>query len=129
MIRSIIATCAIVLGGFIIYSNYETTTNLVGEVFMEEGETAPFAEIKIYSADNNQLVKTESADEDGNFSLADLQPGDYVLEVSYVGYKDYKAPLAICSDKETNTGSIELEPKFNDAEFAARPNTASLSRS
>ena len=90
---------------------------------MEAGETAPFAEIKIYSAENHQLIRAELADDNGNFSFSDLEAGDYTLEVSYVGYKDYKLPLAVCSNKKTSTGSIDLESGFKNSEFVARPNT------
>ncbi len=129
MIRSIIAICAIVLGGFVIFSTYEMNSTLAGEVFMEEGETAPFAEIKIYSADNNKLVTSESTDDQGNFLLEDLAPGNYLLEVSYVGYKDFKTPIAITSKNNFKTGSIELEPKFEENEFAARPQITSSTSS
>ena len=123
MTRSIIAICVIVLGGLVFLSNYNSPTTVVGEVYMEEGETAPFAEINIYSADNMKLVTSTLADTDGNFSLDNLNSGNYVLEVSYVGYKNYKTPLIINSDRETSTGSIELEYDFDEAEFAAHPDT------
>lgn len=126
MIRSIIAVCVIVVGGFIIHSNYDSPTTLVGEVYMEVGETAPFAEVKIFSVEDHQLVRAELADANGNFSFADLEAGNYTLEVSYVGYKDYKMPLALCSNKETSTGSIDLESGFNNSDFAARPNKTGL---
>jgi hypothetical protein len=121
MRRSIFALCLIAVAGLFMYSSYESPTTLVGDVFMEAGETAPFAEIKIYSAENHQLVRAELADINGNFTFSDLETGDYILEVSYVGYEDYKIPVALTSNKETSTVNVDLESEFDDAEFAARP--------
>lgn len=52
-----------------------------------------------------------SSKNNGEFKLqADLKPGDYILIVSYVGFKTEKIPVTLSNDTTVNIGNIELQP-------------------
>ncbi len=64
---------------------------------------------------NVALLKTENAppttgvvtDEKGNFLLANVPPGKYVLKVSFVGYNTLTIPLNV-DNRELNIGKVKL---------------------
>lgn len=67
------------------------------------------AHIKITPVQGGPTLSTV-ADVEGNFSISGLQKGNYQLQVSYVGYENHSAALAMnASDKKL--GTILLKPK------------------
>ncbi len=45
------------------------------------------ASVRVLAAADSSLVKGAVTDASGRFQIANLNPGRYVVEVSYVGYK------------------------------------------
>ncbi len=49
-------------------------------------------------------------DTDGNFTVKRVTPGDYILQVSFIGYQPHEQELKVAGDKtEVNLGVITLE--------------------
>lgn len=78
--------------------NYEIT----GKVTIKSGEPAPFATIML----GNTKYAT-SSDEKGDFYLYAPQ-GDYIITVSYVGYKSIKTEFTV-NPEGANTINFVLE--------------------
>lgn len=49
------------------------------------------ATVALLSAADSSLVKAAASDDGGNFELAYIRPGSYLLRVTNVGYDDYKS--------------------------------------
>ncbi|MCB0746129.1 MAG: TonB-dependent receptor [Ignavibacteriae bacterium] len=71
----------------------------------------PYVNIVLKSSNaNNEFVAGVITNDDGVFSLENIAPGNYDLEVSYVGYKTYSKPIYIGSNsKFLDVGIISLE--------------------
>lgn len=61
--------------------------NIRGTV-AESGTSEPLiqASVRLLAARDSAIVKTAVSDIDGRFSIADVKPGRYIVEASYVGY-------------------------------------------
>ena len=59
---------------------------VAGTVVDSDGEPLPGATVVVMKLDSTQ-VTGQSTKEDGTFSVSGFQVGDYLLRVSYVGYK------------------------------------------
>lgn len=71
-----------------------------------------FANIALYSATDSSLVKVETSDEEGVFTIQQLNPGNYYLIVTYVGMNDLKVPAFDLKEGQTLDLAIL---KFDDA--------------
>lgn len=58
-------------------------------------ENLPFTNITLHTAGGNQFVVGTVSQDDGRFVLADVAPGNYVLRVSFVGFKEYRERLNV----------------------------------
>lgn len=61
---------------------------LKGQITDEHKESIPFANIALYQTnDTINVVKGSASDLSGKYSLQNINPGNYILKVSYIGYK------------------------------------------
>lgn len=73
-------------------------------------ETLPFVNVVLKKAADSTFVSGTISNDNGLFTISDTRPGDYLLEVTYIGYKKYSSPLFIGSNSEfIDLGSILLE--------------------
>ncbi|MGB3801549.1 MAG: TonB-dependent receptor [Lewinella sp.] len=71
---------------FPLYAQY----HISGIVQDADGAAVPFANVALYLSVDSSLVKVETTDDIGNFSLINLPEGEYDLVVSYVGSPDLR---------------------------------------
>jgi hypothetical protein len=63
-------------------------------------EKIPFATVSLFRTDFSELVKGAVSDNNGNFKIEDVQPGEYRAVVSFIGYKpDTSAMISVTLDK------------------------------
>jgi hypothetical protein len=73
-------------------------------------ETFPFVNVVLKKSADSSFVSGTISNDNGLFTVSDAEPGDYLLEVSYIGYRKYSSPLFIGSNSEfIDLGSILLE--------------------
>lgn len=66
-------------------------------------ESIPFANIALYQAnDTISIVKGTASDLTGKYLLQDIDSGNYILKVSYIGYKTVSLPVHINKDLTQN---------------------------
>jgi len=76
-------------------------------------ETLPFVNVILKKSNDSSFVSGTISRDNGVFTLAEIKPGDYFIEVSYVGFQKYFAPLYIGSNSEyIDIGSVFLENSF-----------------
>ncbi|MDD4754832.1 MAG: TonB-dependent receptor [Prolixibacteraceae bacterium] len=74
------------------------------------GETLPFVNIILKKQADSLFVAGTISNDNGLFTISNVKPGDYLLEVSYIGLKKYSTPLFVGSNsKYINIGLILLE--------------------
>jgi Outer membrane protein beta-barrel family/Carboxypeptidase regulatory-like domain len=57
------------------------------------------------------LVKFSRSDNQGNFDISNVGPGDYVLMISYPKFADYKDKVTLQPSQALDLGTIPLTPK------------------
>lgn len=78
----------------------------------ENSEPLSIAAIQLLESKDSSLVKGVVSELDGSFSFKDLRQGSYILEITYVGYKDYTQNLTFDdnSPKITDLKILKIKP-------------------
>ncbi len=75
-----------------------------------EKKALPYVNIILKTGESNSFVTGTVSNEEGRFSLSNIKPGNYLLEISFVGYNTKKEPLYIGSLTDfLDVTTIELE--------------------
>tara|TARA_R110002050_G_scaffold210369_4_gene346342 strand:+ start:479 stop:2890 length:2412 start_codon:yes stop_codon:yes gene_type:complete len=73
------------------------------------GASLAFVNVVLRATADSALISGTISNEKGLFTLAEIEPGDYFIELTYLGYQNYSAPLFIGSSSPyINIGSIRL---------------------
>ena len=64
-------------------------SNVKGSILTSDGVPAEFATVVILSANDSSMVKAGYSDERGMFDVPGLSSGDYLLEVTSVGFSNF----------------------------------------
>ncbi len=84
------------------------TNGIRGQVIdRESGETIPFANIQVMQ--DGFSKGGGITDFDGNYQIKPMVPGEYDIEVSYVGYAPYRIKGVIVKSDQTTRLDMELE--------------------
>ena len=67
--------------------------SITGQVSDDQGSALAGANIWLRATN-----KAAVSDVDGSFQISGIRPGDYLLNVSYVGYRDYQQPVRLDQD-------------------------------
>lgn len=77
--------------------------NISGSIYdgdMEE--PLPIAAVQILALPDSSMAKGTVTDNDGKYSVSGLKNGEYIIKVSYVGYKESDTKLNITARSERN---------------------------
>lgn len=74
-------------------------SKISGQVFDPTGNTLPQADVLLYASDGTTLIAGEATDDDGNFLIDGVSLDDYVLEVSFMGFKEKRINISLTEDK------------------------------
>ncbi|WP_419213168.1 outer membrane beta-barrel protein [Maribacter sp. X9] len=103
--KLLLATLGIALG--ISQSVIGQTFELRGEVRNQYREPIAFASVFLLTVTDSTLVKGTSADENGSFSITNINEGLYFLKASYVGQISENLTIEILRD--TKIGAVIIE--------------------
>ncbi|HOY14046.1 MAG TPA: carboxypeptidase-like regulatory domain-containing protein, partial [Saprospiraceae bacterium] len=78
------------------------TATLTSKILDGKSQAVEFATIALKSAIDSTLVKVEMTDENGIFTIQNITPADYLLEITYVGLADFRKIITV------NQGSNDL---------------------
>ncbi len=85
---------------------------LVQGTILDENKTELVgATVVLLEPVDSSMMSFGISDNDGIFTMEDVEAGDYVLQVSFVSYKTMYAPVKINGEiKKVNIGAYHLEP-------------------
>lgn len=96
----------VLLNAGLLYSQ----NSISGKIGDKSEEPLPFANIVLYHADTDRVVTGAVSDDKGVYSFMDIPNGNYLLEVSVLGFKTQKSDSFTLSDENKNvTYSFTLE--------------------
>lgn len=86
------------------------SVSIKGKVFdTEMKEAVAQATVQLLSLPDSVMYKGTTTSMDGTFVLQGIVPQDYVLKISFIGYRNILKPIAIKSlDKDLDLGQINL---------------------
>lgn len=89
-------------------------TSLTGRVVSATEEAIPFANTILFNEADSQMVKAEITNDDGEFNLTGIAPGKYFLQISFIGFVDYRsATINVGSEKSIELPVIQLQEDEN----------------
>ena len=92
--------------------------NITGTVTDQYGEPLMDATVRILNAGDSAFVKGMIADLNGGFKVSGLKNGNYLAEVTYIGYETTSRPLRIAD------ASIKLDTiKVNESSYMLKETT------
>lgn len=84
----------------------QTTFSVSGHLRDRNNEPVPFANVAVY--DSAELLTGTPSDINGDFELLNIPPGNYTIEIQFVGYKVWRRK-DILVNQNIRLGSITLE--------------------
>lgn len=88
---------------FITAQNY----TLTGTIVDENNNPVSFVNVVLYQKAESEPFTGTASDEKGNFSIESLSNGEYIVEISMIGFKTKTLPVIISESISLNTIQIE----------------------
>lgn len=84
--------------------------SISGKIIDKSEEPLPFANIVLYHADTDKVITGAVSDDKGAYSFSDIPNGNYLLEVSVLGFKTQKSnSFGLSDENEYVTFNFTLE--------------------
>ena len=92
-------------------------TNVEGLVLNKDGDPLANSSIVLLNPADSTLVKFAFAEKNGKFELKKITPGEYILQIAFLGFENYSALKTIPGDGDHfNLGIIMLEEQKAELE-------------
>lgn len=75
----------------------------------DTGEPVSFANVAIYSEDEESVQQGSISNVEGEFTLKNVPEGEYKLEIKFVGYRPYQV-ARLETNQDLKLGKIEMNP-------------------
>ncbi len=86
--------------------------SIKGKIVDERKIEIPFANIALFSAsDTANVYKGSVSDLSGEYVLEKINPGEYIIKISYIGYKTVSIPVCINNKSITKNIMLEVDSK------------------
>src|SRR5436189_5147874 len=97
------------------FSQQTTNGKISGKIFLENKKAATKATITLLQQKDSATIKLSVPDDNGSFEFENLKNGNYLVSVSYTGYKKYyTVPIKINDAAKTiSVPDIILETANN----------------
>lgn len=108
--RPILLIIGMLLGKYLAFSQVASVT--VSGILKDKITKAPvsFASIVVKTESDSAFITGTISNEEGRFSISNIKPGNYVLELSFIGYLTRKQPLYVGNlSPFLDLSGIELE--------------------
>lgn len=102
---------SLILFSFTVLFSQTAETGLRGRIVDENNDPVSFATISLFSKSDSSLIKAGYSLEDGSFLMTHLNPGNYTLNISFVGYDTHVIEsVEIEANNTTQLNQISLSP-------------------
>jgi len=97
-------------------SAQEQTVTLSGSVLDQETkEPLPFVNVVLKAAKDSSFITGAVSNEDGLFTMDKIQPGDYLIQASFISYNPYLQAFYVGNTSDfIDMGKIELTPSHKE---------------
>ncbi|SMO46895.1 TonB-dependent receptor [Fodinibius sediminis] len=82
---------------------------VTGTIYDENDQPVPYASVAVYDSTETNVVTGTSSDSSGTFRI-DVDPGSYVLKITFLSFKPYTEPFRVASGETEDLGDITLNP-------------------
>jgi iron complex outermembrane receptor protein len=95
--------------------NIQAQSGIKGKLMDDKSEPVPFANVALYNSSDSNMVKVESTDVNGIFSITNLQAGNYYLKATFVGLPDLvKDNLNLAENETKNLDVLAFESQAEE---------------
>jgi outer membrane receptor protein involved in Fe transport len=86
-------------------------TGSIRGTLLEQGSNAPLDNVPVvvYQGEKKTPVKVANSDENGVFVFSDMIPGEYRIEVGFLGYLRFEDVVQVLADQKTQMGNITMK--------------------
>ena len=97
----------------IIVSGFSQTINVTGKISDKKtGETMPGSTVMLLNPSDSSFYKFSTTNPEGMFNIKGAKPGNYILQISFIGYDSYYKEISLSNDnKNVDLGSLKLKTK------------------
>jgi hypothetical protein len=94
-------------------SSIAQNINVSGKVFDEKSnKSMPGATVMLLNPSDSSFYKFSTTNDIGVFSIKGADAGNYILQISFIGYNSYYKDISLSNDKQTvDLGSLNLKTK------------------
>ena len=94
---------------FLTISTMQAQTKVFGTVIDTTGVTLTGATVMVLQAKDSLLSGFALVDPKGAFEVTGVKAGDYIVQVSFLGYGVKKIPITLAGEKEKDLGKIVMK--------------------
>lgn len=98
----------IIIFTVLLFTAFAKAQTIKGKVISENNEPLPYVNVLLYDSTEN-LTKAVITQDNGNFTIEVNTNGNYILKVSYLGYKTAEVPVVVAT-QNLQLPAIKLEP-------------------
>lgn len=92
---------------------YSQEVSIKGKIIDERKNEIPFANVALFFAnDTTSIVKGSVSDLSGEYVLENIHSGEYIIKISYIGYKTVSTPVCINNKSMTKDIMLEVDSKL-----------------
>jgi len=100
-----------------------------GTILDENDEAIPYASVAVYDSSESNVVTGASSDSTGAFEI-DVEPGAYVLKVTFLSFKPYSESFEVEPGEAKDFGDIVMRPTSeNMGEITVRAESSQMEMS
>jgi len=94
------------------HSAYSQSIKITGKILSHENEIIAGSSVMLVGAQDSILKTYSITNKEGSFTLNYIKQGEYVLKVSFFGYKPYEQLITVSdTDSNMDLGNVLLQPK------------------
>lgn len=105
--RNFLLICSIFLLSF--QTALAQNAGVSGKLTDENQSPLPRATIMLINANDSTMEKFTISDNEGKFVINKLKAGEYLLQVSYVGYQNMSKPISLEAGRSLSLGNVQMQ--------------------
>ena len=83
---------------------------ITGKVIDENSKPLPNASVAVYNSSQSSVVTGSASNSDGNFNI-NVDPGSYVLKITFVSYQARTIEIQVDEGETVDVGTVTMKPK------------------
>ncbi|HEY3403291.1 MAG TPA: outer membrane beta-barrel protein [Ohtaekwangia sp.] len=83
--------------------------SIKGQVLDSASTALPYATVMLLNPNDSSLVNFGTTNTTGLFEIRNMNRADYILKITFVGYKTYSAIISSVGDTDADLGIIKME--------------------